>query len=356
MKYIGILLNNNVFRGIPYGKTRYENLSFYEEAAKLHGLTPCYFRLKDIKPDMKEVTAYVKGNSAKYKKKSIPMPKVIHNRGMYFARKHKNQLESLVEQGFIVFNQWNRYRKSNVHRILIKYDELIENLPETRKATEDNIKQMLSRYSNLILKPDNGSLGYGVMKMEKQGNENLLIILKSKEKDSLKIPFTEKIPKELKNIISSNNYILQEYIPLATYKGNPFDLRVSCQKNHSGQWQVTGIVGKVARDDSFITNVAGGGTSYQLGILLQDTMLDEKTVINGIEQVSLRIVKVLEEHLPGLADVGLDMGITAEGIIKFIECNGRDLRVTFRNANMDDTWKNTHSTPIGYGKFLLDRR
>ncbi|SDK72960.1 YheC/YheD family endospore coat-associated protein [Natronincola ferrireducens] len=355
MKYIGILLDNIVYRGIPYGKTGYENLSFYEDAAKLYGLIPCFFTLKDITPDMNEIKAYVRDDLGSYKKKNIPIPRVIHNRGLYFSKKHQSHLQSLVKKGFILFNQWNRYRKLEIYHTLTKYDELTENLPETRKATKDNIRLMENKYSKLILKPDSGSLGNGLMKIEDYDHKKLLTIFSHREKNWLRIPFTKDLPEMLKKRISSGNYIVQEYIPLVLYKGNPFDMRVSCQKNHLGEWQMTGVVGKVAKDESFITNVAKGGTVYQLGELLHHTLLDEKKVTARIEQVSLKISKILEEHFSGLADIGLDLGITTEGIPKFIECNGRDLRYSFRNANMHDIWKNTYATPIGYGKFLMDR-
>ncbi len=43
MTYIGILLDDSVYKGIPRKREGYEKLSFYEEAAKLYGLKPCYF-------------------------------------------------------------------------------------------------------------------------------------------------------------------------------------------------------------------------------------------------------------------------------------------------------------------------
>ncbi len=356
MEYIGILLDNMICNGIPYGRTGAENISFYEKAAKLYGLTPCFFRLKDINSENNEVTAYVKDSLGNYEKKRMPLPRVIHNRGLYFSKKYKDYLLSLVEKGLILYNQWNRYRKLEVYNILKKHNDLIENIPETQRGTKDNIMEMLSKHSSLIIKPDSGSLGMGLMKIEKHESENILTMLGKGKEELLKIPFTDDIPKELKNKISYGNYIVQEYIDLATYKGKPFDLRVTCQKNHLGRWQMTGIYGKVAKGGSFVTNVARGGSAYQLGALLQDTVFDEKKMIERIEQVSLNISKVLEGRFQGLADIGMDVGVTTEGTIKFIECNGRDLRYGFKNADMYDTWENTYINPIGYGKFLLERR
>ena len=138
-------------------------------------------------------------------------------------------------------------------------------------------------------------------------------------------------------------------------KGASFDTRVSVQKNGSGEWQVSGIVGKIAKKGSFLTNLAQGGTCYPLKELLKDLPhLDNQPVHKEIEQFAIKAVQQLESEIPNLADLGLDIGITNEGIPMFIECNGRDLRFTFRNAMMLEEWKTTHATPIRYANYLYN--
>ena len=44
-KYVGILIDSSVYRGIKRRKTDYENLHFYEEAGKELNIIPCFFRL-----------------------------------------------------------------------------------------------------------------------------------------------------------------------------------------------------------------------------------------------------------------------------------------------------------------------
>ena len=80
--------------------------------------------------------------------------------------------------------------------------------------------------------------------------------------------------------------------------------------------------------------------------------LDKQKVYKEIEQLSISVVQQLESEIPNLADLGLDIGITNEGIPMFIECNGRDLRITFRDAKMLEEWKMTHATPIKYANYL----
>lgn len=140
------------------------------------------------------------------------------------------------------------------------------------------------------------------------------------------------------------------------FRGQPFDLRVSVQRGAMGQWQVTGIVAKVASKRCFLTNVAQGGTVYRLEPILiaEYPHLQPKAVIKGIEQFSLQVAEHLGNHLPHMADLGLDVGITIEGFPMLIECNGKDQRYSFREAGMLQEWKATYDNPMAYARYLLD--
>jgi hypothetical protein len=350
-KYIGVLLSDKIFQGIPKGKTRFENIEFYEEAGKMYGLTPCFFRLRDILKGSTEVMAFVKIDGS-YKKMAVPTPKVIHNRAHTFSKKAKVKLQSLVDEGIIIFNQCNRYSKLKIHELLVENEELIPYLPRTLKATEKNIFSMLENNHKLILKPNSSSLGIGVMMMEHRISENVLSYIDKKEKRLKQISFSSDLPNVLIKTISKKNYLVQERIQLATFLGNPFDLRVSVQRNYQGDWQVTGVVGKVAKSGHFVTN--RGAHVSQLDHLLEGSF-DYGEAVRKTEQLSLSIAKQLAKKLPNLADLGLDIGLTSNGDPMFIGCNGRDLRTMFKNAGMLDTWKATYTTPIWYGSYLLDR-
>jgi len=63
----------------------------------------------------------------------------------------------------------------------------------------------------------------------------------------------------------------------------------------------------------------------------------------------------LGKKLPGLADIGFDMGIDKSGEIKLIEMNGRDQRITFKKAKLANTFYRTYLTPLQYAKFLLKK-
>lgn len=350
--YIGILVGSLIYKGIKRGRTYYENLPFYEEAGKLNHLKPCFFTLAHISPGLECITAYVK-EAGGYEEKTIPKPRIIHNRAYTNKRAAKKKIAQLKEEGIIIFNECNRYKKYTIHETLIKHDNLKEHLPETVKATNEQLKWMMEKYSELIIKPNTGTLGSHIFKLAKLPTGKWEMSYPQK-KLWVRETFSTEFPVRLKRILAREKYLVQQRIPLATYKGNPFDLRVSVQRNGFGKWQVTGIVGKVAQDGKFLTNVAKGGTCYNLETLLENYDLSlQNTIRQNIESTALNIAEHLGTEYRMLADLGLDIGITEEGFPMFIECNARDLRVTFRNAKMFNEWRKTHITPICYGKFLL---
>ncbi|NQD66955.1 YheC/YheD family protein [Bacillus haikouensis] len=352
-RYIGIMVGNGVFKGIPAGRTSFENLSFYDEAGEKYEVTPCYFRFEDINPGEEMVEAYVKRGGA-YLLQSVPKPVVIHNRIFTGKRSERRKIRKLKEEGIVFFNENNRYKKFRINDILAKEHKLRPHLPQTMMASEDNVKMMMEMHRELILKPNNGSLGSGIVKLTRDDEKQWEITYRDK-KTLIKERFSSGWPPLLKQLSSRNLVIIQEMIPLARSKGRVFDLRVSVQKNEKGEWQVSGIVGKVAKKDWFLTNAARGGRCHTLTELLKELPhLQEKKVTAEIEMLSLSAARQLEKSLPHLADLGFDIGITNEGFPMIIECNCRELRYSFRNAGLDEEWKQTHFTPIGYARFLLD--
>jgi len=350
--YIGVMVNTPVFRGIPSGKTFHEAIELYEEAASHYGLKPCYFRLQDIHPVNGTVQAYVKEHFS-YIKRRIPIPRVIHNRGFQSHPRTKKRLSNLTSHGTTVFNPRNRYGKLFVHQLLMRNPLLVPHLPETVKATSSSLKFMMQRYDSLILKPSSGSVGLGILKLDR--NSYGWSAARSVGSTPPFPSFHEKrIPAWLRHRFARRNYIVQQRIPLATFQGRPFDLRVSVQRDGTGEWQVTGLAGKAAAHKKFVTNVVRGGTVYPLDMLLSEyPELDPDFVRHQVEALALAVVAELCLYFPELADVGLDIGITSDGFPMFIECNGRDLRLVFREGEMVDVWKSTFHNPIAYANYLL---
>lgn len=357
--YVGILVNNKLHRRIPLGKTKYEAIEFYVEAGKKYGFTPCFFRIEDYRPG-RLMSAYVMESGA-FTKKDVPAPNVIHNRAIYSSLSQNHKLRSWSLAGKQIFNRWNRYGKLRIQQLLNQDPNLRPHLPGTYKATAGNIAIMMRLYDELIIKPNKSSIGRGVMKMERISSGWKLtypasLSIHNQKWKTVRFKGTQ-LPSVLQKRLRSTSYIVQQRLPLATYRGRPFDLRVSVQRGGSGSWQVTGIVAKVASTKTFLTNVAQGGSVHKLKEILSQeySHLNMDEVVRDIQDFSIRIARYLAQKLPHIADLGLDIGITADGFPLFIECNSKDQRYSFREAGMNQEWRATYFTPMAYAKYLLDK-
>lgn len=351
---VGILVNHSWFKGIPFGRTRHEKINFYEKAGNVYGITPCYFRLKDISLTQHKVEAYVLQNN-KYVLVSMNIPKWIHNRGMYFKKASRMKLVELEKSGHFIFNRRTRFKKLLVHHILMKNPMLHEHMPDTKLATFKNLRIMMKKHNVLIIKPNSGSIGLGIMQLEKKGIRWKISYPKSKNQKKKRFQyFRERIPPLLKQKLKTRRYIIQQRIPLMTYNQRPYDLRVSVQKDETGQWQVTGMVAKLAAKHKFVTNVAQGGTVYPFELMVSEhPAFHFDDIKSKVQDVSLQIVNHLDNHIDGLADLGLDIGIHKDGRPMFIECNARDLRYSFKEGHLLDQWKATYEKPIAYASSLI---
>ncbi|AIQ54627.1 YheC/YheD family endospore coat-associated protein [Paenibacillus sp. FSL R7-0331] len=353
-KLVGILLNAAMHRGVPRLKTGQESLELYEEAAAAYGMVPCFLQLSDINLESGYSVAYVKGSQG-YQLMAVPTPSVIHNRAIY--SQNSTGTDRLLEQGLLVFNTCNRYGKDQIHRLLAQNGALRGFLPDSA-AGLSGLKTMMRRYPDLILKPCRGSVGKGVMRLSRRGERRWIwsYLPSGTRRWMHRAVNPEALPRALRARLSAMPYLVQERIPLAELNDRPFDLRVTVQRGWGGDWQITGMFAKLAAPGGFVSNIARGGEAYSSSSVLEQLFGGETaaSIRMSVEALSVMIARQLERSLPGLADIGLDIGVTRDGRLYFIECNGRDQRYGFQKAGLGNLWKDSYRKPMGYARFLLD--
>jgi glutathione synthase/RimK-type ligase-like ATP-grasp enzyme len=190
-------------------------------------------------------------------------------------------------------------------------------LPETYLLSYDTTKKL----GTYFVKPVIGSVGNGVAKKTKPMKTAL-----------------------------NRRFLVQKAIPLATYQGAPYDLRVAVQKNGEGKWQVTGVVAKVAKHHPYLTNLAKGGYAVRW------EKVAKRAVLEKVEHVALEAAKTLEQKYAQIADLGLDIGIDANGHPWIIEVNVRDQRYSFYKGGDIQTFYALYHTPLAYAKWILKEK
>jgi hypothetical protein len=346
MSDIGILLDEDVYRGIPLGRTGFESLALYNGAAIRMHHTPFYLTLGKINFKNQQAVGYIPyGESYQLVKRQIPA--VIHNRAMPFSYSGLKKLVLLKKQS-IVFNAKTRYNKDQIHRLLLQSPQIKPYLPKSDRFNKHTLDNMTKEFPALYIKPVNSSIGRGIIKIS-WVNASLWKIT-TLQKHWI-VP-QSRLYLSLKNHIGERRYLIQQAISLAKYEGNPFDLRVSVQRNGEGNWQITGISGKVARNGRHVTNVAQGGLVVPYEKLLTSCQFTVPEVKQAVENLSIQIAEYVGSRL-FVADLGLDIGLDEQGNPYFIEMNGRDLRYSFKKADLLHEWHKTYENPILYADYLL---
>ncbi len=346
MGTIGILVDWKVYRNIKSGKTGSEKIHLYNKAAIRHGLTPVYLCLERMSPSSGKARGY-KFVNGKYVYKSFPIPKVIHNRALPKSKPMRKRLGQLT-QNHDVFNA-HGYSKYRIHKLL--QNRFASNLPVTTRYTRPQLRSMMDRFRSLYIKPQSGSVGKGIIRITRKKTAGWMVQLPH----ASFVTGKQKAEAKVNHFVKRRNYLIQQAIPLAKYNGNPYDIRVTVQRGSSGNWQVTGMYGKVARKGSHVTNIARGGTAKKCDILFRNNFQNPSRVAQSVQLVSLNMVRYLGNRLKHLADVGLDMGVDSSGKPYFIEMNSRDQRYGFLKAKMSRTFYRTYETPVLYAKYLLQK-
>lgn len=348
MKTIGILLDDSMFKQLKRPKETKEYVSLYNRACLQAGIAPIYLCLSHINLSKKTAAGY-RYRGGKYAYVRVSIPHVIYNRSMPKSPQRKSKLKLLSTVSH-VFNAQSRYSKYEIHRLLQK--QFRANLPVTNRYSKKALVQMMKQYDSLYIKPVSSSLGVGIINIARGKTGKWRI---KKSGSTRQRSFNQAVA-EVNRQVRKKPYLIQKAIPLARYKGKPYDIRVVVQRGGTGAWQVTGMLGKVASKGSHVTNVSRGGSVRGVPHLFQQSFKRPKQVSGKVRSLSLRIARHLGSKLKNLADVGMDIGVDRNGKPYFIEANCRYQRKGFKRAGMNHTLYQIHKTPIRYANRILRRK
>ncbi|MBB6732715.1 YheC/YheD family protein [Cohnella zeiphila] len=180
-------------------------------------------------------------------------------------------------------------------------------VPETRRMNEKSLREMLGRYSMVYIKPESGTYGKGVMRVE-QSNGSY-----SYQKEEQKRVF-DSFQSMYRSIVRNKRkrpYLVQKGIHLLKYKGRRFDVRVMVQRNRKRAWEMTGMIGRVAHPRKIVTNYHSGGKPMEVRTLLKSFASVEKLsqIEKTVSKAGYDAAKALSRSYPKLNMIGADIGL-----------------------------------------------
>ncbi|GAB6991563.1 YheC/YheD family protein [Paenibacillus pini] len=200
--------------------------------------------------------------------------------------------------------------------------EVAHYIPETKSLTTANLQDMLTKFGFVVVKPIVGGGGYGVIKIASTGSGyQITHSFQSHQYDSF-----SKMYSALFKIKAKRNYLIQQGIHLARINGRPIDYRVKYVKQ-DGQWHFRSMVGRLAKNGLFVTNLCKGGSQLTGSEGLRRSLPKVSTSAkrNEMRMLTRKCTAILEARFPGIGELGFDYGLDHKGKIWIFEVNTRPL-------------------------------
>lgn len=287
----------------------------------------------------------------------LPLPEVVWNR--LKAPRSEPACRYLRERGADVINGWP-LDKWQAYQMLQQDPLLQPRLPFTCLLDDPaQVAPLVDRFGNVYLKPVTGGLGRGIIRIARVEKGRYLCQYVPRRGGGVRsVRVKEKDLEEwVEDLTDEHPYLIQQGLRLAVFGGRPADVRVLCQKNGRGMWQVTGLGARVALPGYFTANLHTGGQGMPLDRFLATAFPaapeEQQRLAQDLHQISLHLCQILERSGGPLGELGIDLGADANGQIWYIEHNYFPGRNIFRHLRDEDTFLAAHRQPLEFACHLV---
>ncbi|HZK44232.1 MAG TPA: YheC/YheD family protein [Syntrophomonadaceae bacterium] len=288
---------------------------------------------------------------------TFPLPDIVYDRisSRRSEKKYNSVKKQLMQLPYLKLFNPSFLNKWNVHQILSQEPDLKNNLPETMIFTRENMHYMLNTYKVLFVKPSDGSLGHGIIRVRRNNKGSLNYTVYRKKRLRRQADNIDEFVRATNKIRSDKPYIVQQGLDLATYRGSPFDFRIIYQKDSKGEWGITKKFVRVAAKGSNISNLSTGGRAETSKKILRYLFKNANLIEEKNEEISnlcYKVATTLEKVSHQVyGELGLDIGIDKSGHPWLIEVNSKPRKTTETEFSKTIV-RNTFIKPLEYAVYL----
>lgn len=356
---VGLLVSARTLSLARRGRSR-EKLALYDRAARRYGMKVIYFTPAGMDLKRRRVAGYVRTGRG-YRGVTVPLPGVIYRRIIPTKARSQRLFRKLTRlPGVIVFNPPAQRNKLAVNRLLARNPAIGPSIPVTMPLrSASRALRFIQSQRTVYAKPATGSVGRGVYRIRAVAGAGGAGGYEVRSwRGTTRLLSADGMLRWLRARSGGGRYILQRGIDLAQHRGRPFDVRVTVQRDGQGAWRVTGMVAKVARAGSPVTNLGRGGRTITLSRALQEGLPPSLRAAGRrrLRQLALDVANELSRRWPRLADLGLDLALDHWGHPWFLEANLREQRPSFREAGGKKAAHRQYAMPMAYAAYLRRRR
>lgn len=342
-------------------------LNFESEASYIHeiasrshscGLECYHFLPSAINPLTKQVMGrHFDAKKQCWVDEEFPIPSLIYDRCFYGDDEHSKQCIPIVSwlksREDITFLGFGLPNKLELYETLSK-SRLSPYLPRSQviKDCSDVIKALKSQ-RRIIIKPINGSQGFGIYYLKK--NEKTIHVKTEKNKKIISriFPNESKLFQWLQPLINYRPYLLQPYLELSNTSSQPFDIRILLQKDEQGLWLERGKGIRIGNTGGLLSNLSAGGSVIDFPSWSSTLSLATKEYIgNELQFITNNLPHILEREILPLFEIGIDIGVAKNGALWILDVNSKPGRKVILKTQ-PDLQETLFLAPLLYGNYLI---
>lgn len=286
----------------------------------------------------------------------FPIPQLIYDRCFYGDDEHSKQCQPIVSwlksREDIVFLGYGLPNKLELYYSLNK-TILSPYLPPSEPIIDvKNVINELNKQRKLIIKPINGSQGYGIFYLKKNDKTFHVKTEKNKNIISRIFPNEIRLTQWLLSLIKQRKYLLQPYLELSNSGQQPFDIRILLQKNELGTWVERGKGIRIGGTGGILSNLSAGGSVIDFTTWSSTLPHNQKEYIrNEINFIIANLPLLLEKEFMSLFEIGVDIGVAKNGTLWILDVNSKPGRKVLLTTNQECK-DILHLAPLLYGNYL----
>ena len=226
---------------------------------------------------------------------------------------------------------------------------LREYIPQTEPFTLEALTSMLGQYGMVYVKPDTGTFGSGVIRVETaEGGYTAQL-----GTQLYRYPSTGQLHEGLLQLKSKGRYVIQRGIELLRHRNRRFDVRVMVQQNPRGRWETTGIIGRLSHPKRIVTNYHSGGTPTPFQALASDHLDTDgqREYMRKLRVLGTTVAAQLATQYPRLREIGIDVAIDTALQPWILEVNTLPDPFIFKRLKVKSVFRKMYRYAQAYGRF-----
>jgi len=254
--------------------------------------------------------------------------------------------------------------KWTIHQTFSQKTRFRQHMPETiLYQNSADLRRMLKACPVLYIKPANGTGGRGILRVERLKGTGTLFDIQGRRQNRQIITPRKVSLSRLESIVRQwclgGRFLVQQGIPLRLASGRYHDYRMLVQKNGQGQWEMTGMAGRVGAARSVTSNLHGGGHAVRAHTLLREWLGSEEKAEKAMktaEKLGIEAAAFLESSFSALCELALDLAIDREGRIYVLEVNPKPAREVFARSGDSETYRKSLVRPLEYALWVYKNK